>query len=164
MGGVFVRKWNRFFFVKKVDLSPTKWNETDAGLIFYFTFYLFGGLHTHPMHPPAYRPGSLLCNSVRGIIWAFTLEGCSLYKDIVGWLAYWWQLLVVAINCILLNNLCTVLCLLCKCHISVITSPAVGRRSIVMMCLSVFVCPQTYLWNYTSDLHHFLHVTYDRKP
>jgi len=39
-----------------VDLSPKNVVETDAGLIFYFTFYLFGGLRTHPTHPPAYGP------------------------------------------------------------------------------------------------------------
>ena len=39
------RKWNGggLFFVKKWTFPPTKWNETDARLIFYFTFYLFGG-------------------------------------------------------------------------------------------------------------------------
>jgi len=54
-------KWG-VFFCKKVGLSPTKWNEIDAGLIFYFTFYLFGGrgVRTHPTHPPTYGPGFLL--------------------------------------------------------------------------------------------------------
>jgi len=44
--------------------------------------------------------------------------------------------------------------------------PAVGERSIVMsvsVCLCVFVCPRSYLRNYTSDLHQiFVHVTYGR--
>jgi len=53
MWGVFCKemKWGCFFVKKKVGLSPTKCNETDAGLIFYFTFYLFGeGVRTHPTH------------------------------------------------------------------------------------------------------------------
>ena len=30
-------------------------------------------------------------------------------------------------------------------------------------CVCVFVCPRSYLWNYTSDLHEvFTHVTYGR--
>jgi len=55
------------FFCKKWTFPPqneTKLNQTflwDAGLIFYFTFYLFGGVCTHPTHPPVYGPavGSL---------------------------------------------------------------------------------------------------------
>ena len=37
--------------------------------------------------------------------------------------------------------------------------PPIGEHSIVMsvsVCLSVFVCPQSYLRNYTSDFHNFL--------
>jgi len=63
MGGVF--------FVKKVDLSPIKWNETD-GLIFYFTFYSFGGCvrtQTHPTHPPL--PTGLVSNA--GVTWYVTV-------------------------------------------------------------------------------------------
>ena len=33
----------------------------------------------------------------------------------------------------------------------------------VCVCLSAFVCPRSYLRNYTSDLHQFfVHVTYGR--
>jgi len=45
-----------------------------------------------------------------------------------------------------------------------VTPPPIGERSIVMsvsVCLCVFVCPRSYLRNYTSDLHQFfVHVTY----
>ena len=31
------------------------------------------------------------------------------------------------------------------------------------VCVCVFVCPRSFLWNCTSDLHQFfVHVTYDR--
>jgi len=43
---------------------------------------------------------------------------------------------------------CIVLC--------IITAPLIQERSIVMsasVCLSVFVCPRSFLWNYASDLH-----------
>jgi len=49
-----------------------------------------------------------------------------------------------------------------------VSPPPIEERSIVMsvsVCLSlfVFVCPRSYLRNYTSDLYHFfVHVTYGR--
>ena len=45
--------------------------------------------------------------------------------------------------------------------LQIITSPPVGRQSIVITAsVCVFVCPRAYLWNYTSDLHKkFVHVT-----
>ena len=53
---------------------------------------------------------------------------------------------------------------------AVVTPSAIGERSIVMsavsvfnVCVCVFVCPRSYLRNYTSDLHQiFVHVTYCR--
>ena len=50
----------------------------------------------------------------------------------------------------------------------IIIPPPIWERSTVIsvfVCLSVcvFVCPQSYLCNYTSDLHQFfVHVTYGR--
>ena len=50
------RKWiGGVFLCKKWTFPPTKWNETDAGLIFYFTFYLFAYAPNAPL-PPAYGP------------------------------------------------------------------------------------------------------------
>jgi len=58
-------------------------------------------------------------------------------------------------------------CVSQKQHCYLLRPPsAVGERSIVMsvsVCLCVFVCPRSYLRNYTSDLHQiFVHVTYGR--
>jgi len=39
--GVFLYTW--VFFVKKVDLSPQNETKLNPTLLFYFTFYLFGG-------------------------------------------------------------------------------------------------------------------------
>jgi len=43
-------------------------------------------------------------------------------------------------------------------------SATIGQRSIAMsvpVCVCVFVCPRSYLRNYTSDLHQiFVHITY----
>ena len=41
------------------------WKNSDyalgAGLIFYFTFYIFGvGMRTYPTHPPAYGPAGCI--------------------------------------------------------------------------------------------------------
>ena len=54
--------------------------------------------------------------------------------------------------------------------LNVITPPPIRQRSIVKsvsvslsVCVCVFVCPQSYLRNYTPDLHQiFVHVTYGR--
>ena len=61
------------------------------------------------------------------------------------------------------------LCLLSSsCFALMFTPPTIGERNIVMsvsVCLSVcvFVCPQSYLQNYTSDLHQFfVRVTHGR--
>jgi len=40
------------FFVKKVDLSSTQGALYTVSLFFYFTFYLFGGLHLSPAYGP----------------------------------------------------------------------------------------------------------------
>ena len=57
-GGVFCKKkWTPLrwgcFFVKRGPF-PTKWNETESNFAFYFTFYLFWGVH--PTHPTAHGP------------------------------------------------------------------------------------------------------------
>jgi len=53
--------------------------------------------------------------------------------------------------------------------VSIITVPLIGERSIVMsvcvcvcvcVCEGVFVCPRSYLQNYTSDLHQIFCACY----
>jgi len=39
-------------FVKKVDLSSTQGALCTVSVFFYFTFYLFGGVRTHPTPLP----------------------------------------------------------------------------------------------------------------
>jgi len=48
--------------------------------------------------------------------------------------------------------------------IRLVAPPRIGERGIVMsVSVCVCVCPRSYLWNYTSDLHEiFVHVTYGR--
>ena len=44
-----------------------------------------------------------------------------------------------------------------------VTPPPIGERSTVMrvsVCLCVFVCPRSYLRNYTSDLHQMFCACY----
>jgi len=57
MGVFFVQEIKWGVFVKKVDLTPTKWTKLNKTLLFYFTFYLFegGGVPMHPTHPPCLR-------------------------------------------------------------------------------------------------------------
>jgi len=54
----------------------------------------------------------------------------------------------------------------CKWQFLIFCYPPTMERSTVMnlsVCLRVFFCPQSYLRNYTSDLHHFfVRVTYGR--
>jgi len=60
--GVFVKKVKKWGFVKKVEngggvICKKSGPFLNAGCImhsisiFYFTFYLFGGMRTHPTHP-----------------------------------------------------------------------------------------------------------------
>jgi len=54
--GFFVQemKWGEVLFVKKWTLPPQNEMKLNQTLLFYFTFYLLGGVRTHPTHPPDY--------------------------------------------------------------------------------------------------------------
>ena len=60
-----VKKWKMgVFFVKKSGPFLNAGCIMYSIGIFYFTFYLFGGMRTLPMYPPAYRPGNSSLSSV----------------------------------------------------------------------------------------------------
>jgi len=64
-------------------------------------------------------------------------------------------------SCLAVDKISQSLCVaefLVDTMIDIITPPPIGERSIVMivpvcLCVCVFVCPRSYLQNYTSDLN-----------